>query len=178
MTDSFTRLCRTLSVVSRVLVILSLVGLGALAVLFAVSALPELWATNYLDGEAATALRPWQKLGLWVVAAVAIAPMIAMFAIMARLFTGFAQGHVFTGESATSIRQIGGLLIVGAVLGVCVGAIRSILVTITNPEGQRSLAISFGSEEIILIVLGGLLLVIGQAMAEAARIDAENRSFI
>ncbi len=178
MTDSFTRLCKTLSVVARVLVALSFIGLGVLAVLFAVSALPELWASNHLNGEAASALRPWQKIGLWVIAAIAVAPMIAMLMIMARLFSGFAKGHVFTGQSATSIRQIGGLLIIGAVLGVCVGAIRSVLVTITNPVGERSLAITIGSEEVILIVLGGLLLVIGQAMAEAARIDAENRSFI
>ncbi len=178
MSPSFSSLCRALAWLSWMLLALSILGLIGLACLLGLSVLPEIWAADFLGRAEALQLVLWQKVGLWVLAVIGMAPIMLAFSELGKLFQNFSRGAVFTDHAAAMIRSIGLLLIISALLTVVVGAARSILVTATNAPGERMLAISFGSEQVILILLGGFLVVIGQAMAEAARMQDENRSFI
>lgn len=178
MTSSFSRLCRALSVTTYAVLAVSFLGLLVLAAMLAFSSLPELWAAEVLSAEEAEALVLWQRIGLWVLAALGMTPVLLMFSTMGRLFSDFAASRVFTEASATAIRRIGWLLIIAAGLTVVLGAARSVLVSVLNAPGERQLAIAFGSDQIILALLGGFVVVIGQAMREAARIEAENKGII
>lgn len=89
-----------------------------------------------------------------------------------------ARGHVFDAHSARHIQFIGtGLLAVGVahIVGhtIIVGAL-----TWDNPTGQRALAIRFGSTELFLLLTAGLMSLFGWIQAEAARLVAENESFV
>jgi len=176
MSTAFGRLCSGLASAAWVLFGLALAGLAALALMLVLGWLPELWAPGLLGPDA----RPLvlQRLLLWGLAALVAAPGLVALATMAGLFGAFARGEVFTDFAARAIRRVGLMLVVGAVLKVVAGAARSVVVTYTNPPGERMLAVSVGSEEALLVLLGGLLVVIGQAMAEAARMEREMRAII
>ena len=94
------------------------------------------------------------------------------------LFRGYAQGEIFTFAAAKRLRTIGCALVLGVPAGVVAGMLVSVVLTAANPAGQRQLSISFGSAEFSALVFGGLLLVIGWVMAEAARLAEENRQYI
>jgi hypothetical protein len=90
-----------------------------------------------------------------------------------RLFGAFARGDVFTPEAGDRLRRIGtafALVPFAQVLGT--GA-TSFLITMNNPEGQRVFAITFDPAHLILGLAGGLVLVVGWVMAEAARLSSD-----
>ena len=54
----------------------------------------------------------------------------------------------------------------------------SLILTYDNLVGSRHLSVSMSSNTYTLILTGGLLIVIGWVMREAARISDENRQFV
>ena len=94
------------------------------------------------------------------------------------LFRGYARGEIFTFRAARRLRTIGCALVLGVPAGVIAGMLISVVLTAANPPGQRQLSISFSSAEFSALVFGGLILVIGWVMAEAARLAEENRQYI
>lgn len=89
-----------------------------------------------------------------------------------------AQGHVFSGQTARRIQQIGVGLSVLAVAHVLGHTIAVLALTWGNPPGERALAISFGSTELFLLLAAGLMTLFGWIQADAARLAAENEGFV
>lgn len=176
MAMSFARLCWWLSIAARGLFWMGCLGLVILAAMLVFGWAPELWAPGLIEPDAD--LTTWQRAAIWGLGLGVATPGLVALSSMAGLFDAFARGEVFTAYAARAIRRIGLMLGLGAILTIVAGAVRSVVVTVTNPPGERMLAISLGSQEMLLILLGGLLVVIGQAMAEAARMDAEMKAII
>ena len=82
-----------------------------------------------------------------------------------RLFALYATGQIFTLENASCLRGFAWALVVTGAVKPVAGTVLSVVLTIGNPPGQRALAISFGSNEISVIFLGGVLLVTLSALA-------------
>lgn len=117
----------------------------------------------------------------WAVFLVGLAPWLAVMAALwnvQALFALFRRGAALSHDAANRIRDIGLCLMAVAALGVIAHAGQLLLLTGGNAPGERVLAIQFGSAEIGFLLAGGLMIVIGRAMAEAARAVAENRSFV
>lgn len=81
-----------------------------------------------------TALTQW--LG-FAVAAVPTAITCAMLYNLAVLFGGYARGEVFTLGSVRRIRRVGILLLVREALSPVIDAAMTIVLTLSNPPGQR-----------------------------------------
>lgn len=94
------------------------------------------------------------------------------------LFIRFARGEVLEAQTGRDLRMIGGLVAAYAVLTPLVKSLMTVALTLGNPPGERLLAVALGTNEAILGVLGGLILVLGHAMAEAARIADDNRQIV
>ncbi len=94
------------------------------------------------------------------------------------LFDAYARGEVFAPAPAIHIRNVGMSMLVNVVLSVLVHSIGSVVLTIDNPAGSRQLTISISSDTYLLLLMGGLLVVIGWVMREAARISEENSRFV
>ena len=88
------------------------------------------------------------------------------------------QGRVFTGQTARHVQQMGTGLILLAVAQVVGNTVIIAALTWNNPEGQRSLAIGFGSAELLLLLAAGLMSLFGWIQSEAARLSAENEGFV
>ena len=102
---------------------------------------------------------------------------IALWSI-ARLFAQFSKGAIFAPETGTHLRRAGLYLFAFAALAPVYRAVVGIVVTMANPPGERALAISFGSQEIVLGLIAALLVMLGHIMAEASVIADDNRQIV
>lgn len=128
--------------------------------------------------ETVTGLTPPKRIALALLTAGLFAPALIALWITRGLFARYGRGDVFSYHNATAIRRIGGLLLVGTGLAIAGRTAAVLILTHDNPPGQRSLAISLASHDLLFALLGGLLLVIGWVMAEATRQAEENRLFV
>ena len=114
-----------------------------------------------------------------LVAAVAIAsllPMLAALRAMTRLFDRYRMGEVLSHANATTILTIGRALLAVAAFTIAVPTLHALILSWNAP--QRVLSIALDSGTLGVAIAAGLLTVIGWAMAEAARIKAENEGFV
>ncbi|WP_108815613.1 DUF2975 domain-containing protein [Loktanella sp. Alg231-35] len=115
-----------------------------------------------------------------VVALNLIAPLILLLTLneMRKLFGAYVEGQVLTENSARVILRIGQGFLALAVVPFILRPIQTVLLTLANPPGERSLAIGLDSDMIFFALSGGLIMVIGWAMREASDVAAENKSFV
>ena len=59
-----------------------------------------------------------------------------------------------------------------------IGGLLSVVLTMGNPPGERALVLSFSSNELALLFLGGCLLVISWVMAESSRLADDNAQIV
>lgn len=95
-----------------------------------------------------------------------------------RLFAAFRRGEALTEPTARLVRRTGFGLFLLALAGVLLGLAHSLLLSISGPPGTRTLSLSIGSAELGFLIAGGVMTLVGWAMADAARIAEENRGFV
>jgi len=95
-----------------------------------------------------------------------------------RLFNDLAKGQVFGETTARHIRMMGFAFLISAGTSILGKTVMILLVTLGNPPGQRQLAISIGSAEILAVIVAGLLLAMGHILVHGAQIEADNRGFV
>ncbi len=107
-------------------------------------------------------------------------PLILLWTLneMRKLFDAYVSRDVLTDHAARLIQRIGQGFVAMAVVPFLVRPVQSVLLTIANPPGARSLAIGLDSEMIFFALSGGLIIVIGWAMREASAAAAENRAIV
>ena len=94
------------------------------------------------------------------------------------LFGGYACGDILTVESAGHITRAARGLLTLAALGVLTQPLQVLILTLGNAPGQRQISLALSDAEIGTVLAGGVLWVVGWALAEAARIAEENREFV
>ncbi|MCB6179348.1 hypothetical protein LHP98_14585 [Rhodobacter sp. Har01] len=112
------------------------------------------------------------------IGAVALGPVLLALAQMRALFALYRRAEILTSAAAGHILRSGRWLLVLAAVQVAVRPLQTIALTLGNPPGQRQVAVSLTGEMLWLALAGGLLVVIGWAMQEAARAAEENRGFV
>jgi cytochrome b561 len=158
------------------------------AILFQIAVIPMVW---YVPGwvEASSsqmtvsiaelhALSGWQK---YMTMAVMMIPALVMTYGLYRLrlmFGAFADNAIFQPDTISHLRVFGIALLAQTLIKPMTGAATSVLATFHRPAGERMLSIGLGNAEASTLFLGGLIIVIAWVLGEAARIDAENRSFV
>lgn len=97
---------------------------------------------------------------------------------MRRLFGRYRQGQILTNDCATLIRRIGQGFLALSLAPLVLRPVSSVLLTMGNPPEARSISFGVSSEMVFFALAGGLIMVIGWAMGEAADLASENRAFI
>lgn len=95
---------------------------------------------------------------------------------MWRLFRRYARHEAFTAACAAAIRRVGYGLIALGCLSLISDPTLTVLASIGHENG--SMVVSFSSNDVGLLLCGGLLWLIGQVMAEAARQAEDLRAII
>ncbi|GHC27144.1 hypothetical protein IQ03_02808 [Gemmobacter caeni] len=125
-----------------------------------------------------TRLTAGKSSGTLALGLLALVPMLAALWHMRGLFALYAASEVLTPMAARRIRAIGVALALLAVAQTVLPGLQLLLLTADNPPGARIVSIALTSEMLWLALAGGLLVTIGWAMTEAARVAEENRGFV
>lgn len=119
---------------------------------------------------------------LWALILVLLAlPLLAGLAVLWQvqaLFALYSRGDTLSPAPAERIGRIGLWLLAVAVLSVAVRPLVVGLATLGNAPGERMIAVSLGSTDLVLALAAVLMVVIGHVMNEAARVAEENRAFV
>ncbi len=94
------------------------------------------------------------------------------------LFVLYRHDMALTRAAAQRLRAIGLGLAGTAALAVVFRPLQILLLTSGNAPGERVLALSITSSDIGFALAGGLMVVIGHVMADAARIAEDNASIV
>lgn len=108
----------------------------------------------------------------------ALALLIYLLLQARAVFRGFAVGMRFTDLVAVRVSRIGWILVAKGVLMPFWRAAAGVVLTFSNPAGQKVLAIGISMDDILWAIVGALLVAIGWTLREAARIAEEHASFV
>jgi hypothetical protein len=139
---------------------------------------PEAIRARFSELPVSTAIPPGKAAAVAALGLVTLIPALVALWRMRALFSRYRRGEILTPPAAELIRGIGGALVVLALAGVLLRTAQVLVLTLDNPDGQKILAISFDGDFLGFLLSGGLLVVIGWAMREAARAAEENASFV
>jgi hypothetical protein len=118
---------------------------------------------------------------LWLGAALGLIPVVILAIALWEVYSFFAlyrRGDAFPFGAGERLRRVGLWLIALAVTALIVRCAASVLFSWHLGDGNRQLAISISSSDVILLLFGGLVRMIGQVLVEAGRVAEENRQFI
>lgn len=94
------------------------------------------------------------------------------------MFGAFRIGDMISPHTSSLMRTAGGAFLGAAIWGMIANTLTILILTATNPAGERQLTIGLSSDQLFPMLLAGVLFAIGHVMTVAAEIDAENREFI
>ncbi|GLQ36371.1 hypothetical protein GCM10007939_26550 [Amylibacter marinus] len=124
------------------------------------------------------ALQTWQMILSMSLGFLSILMWIWLLNNMRQLFQRFSHGEILTKQSANHIQRIGlGFLLIG-LWEMLLPPLQSMLLTLSNDAGQRSISVTLNSDMLGLLLAAGLMTLIGWAMGEASDIAAENKAFV
>ncbi|MFM1896252.1 MAG: hypothetical protein RLZZ385_1326 [Pseudomonadota bacterium] len=95
-----------------------------------------------------------------------------------RLFGLYRTGVLFSAESAGHLHAFAVLLFSSVLLSPFTRALTSVVLTMGNPPGQRTLALSFGSTDLSKLFIAGVLLAVAWILREGYRLARENEAFV
>jgi hypothetical protein len=119
-----------------------------------------------------------QYLLLFVVGAVPLVLFIVALWSARQFFNCYVSGELFPARASANLTRIGKLFLALAILGPVIRTLAVLVITWTNPPGQKQLVLSFSTSDGLLIILSGLLLMVGHILAEANRLSEDNRQII
>ena len=95
--------------------------------------------------------------------------------LLRRLFVFYERGQIFEIENVRCFRGLGRVLLAQAAANVLAVPLLAVVLSSGNPPGQKQLAFSFGSGELMILLLGCVVLVIAAVMEEGRRLAEEQR---
>jgi hypothetical protein len=171
----------------------ALLALACLAMVMAIPALtlyglcttpPEIWLARlggtsaFPAGQPGLQIAGWQS-GLAVLAGMLPACAMAYGLFRARLcFLGFARGETFSLGTVRHLRGFAVGMFAAALGGLVSSPLVSMLLTLGAPPGKRSLGLTIGSSELLMLLFAGLVWQIAHVMTQAAALADEHAQIV
>ncbi len=111
-----------------------------------------------------------------VVSAIPTGIIVYAFIKLRKLFSLYQQGVIFSVANADCYQSLAYALIYWAFSKLAFVPLISIVLSLNNPPGQKSLVVSIGSADLGNILIGAIVLLISWVMHEASVME-EERSF-
>jgi hypothetical protein len=104
--------------------------------------------------------------------------MLALYWV-SKVFHLFEQLQFFTQKSVRTLRNIGLVLFINSIIHATIySGLMSLVLTISNPPGHRHIMISFGTDELTLIVISTILLLLSWIMKEGSKLQEEHEATV
>jgi len=107
-----------------------------------------------------------------------VAIFVAAMWEVRRLFRLLGKSRVLDPAVPRLLVRLGRLAVAAAVAGIVVRTLVVLVMTSSNPPGQKHLVIGIGSNEFASLIIGLLLFAFALVVQESLRIVDENRSFV
>ncbi len=113
---------------------------------------------------------PWPTLLMGFIVTTLLPIGVGVYGLycLQRLFQLYEQGQIFLAANVFWYKRLSQVLLLSFAAGLCCRSLLSVVLTLHHPPGQRMLTLSLGSDDINILVLGGILAVISWVM-EAGR---------
>ena len=95
-----------------------------------------------------------------------------------RCFSGFSQAEYFSLRTVRYLRGFAAGIFASVVAGFVVSLLITVVLTAGAPAGQKALALSLGSNELITLLFAGMVWQIAAVMAKAVALAEENAQFV
>lgn len=109
-----------------------------------------------------------------LVSAIPIGIILYAFIKLRNLFSLYQQGVIFNMANADCYRSLAYALIYWAFSKLAFIPLLSLVLTMNNPPGQKSLVVSIGSADLANILIGAIVLLISWVMHEASVMEEEH----
>ncbi|WP_187968745.1 DUF2975 domain-containing protein [Aquibium microcysteis] len=109
---------------------------------------------------------------------VQLAILLAALYCLWRMFDVFAADEPLSPRAALWMRRAGGIFLFSVASGLLIRTGVIAALTMANPSGQRMIAISVGSPDLLAVLMAGVLLMVGHILTTAAEIQDDNRTFV
>jgi hypothetical protein len=123
-------------------------------------------------------LLPWQRVAGGVLAELPLVLLLMGLWQARKCFLLFAAGKVFTSETVTCLKRFAGWTMASVIAGVPVATAISIVISLTNPPGLQQLAVSIGSDQVLLLFFAGMVWLIADVISQGQVLAEENARFV
>ena len=120
-------------------------------------------------------------LNLWLAFLLSAIPVgLVMVGVwrLRQLFGLYRTGVLFSAQSAGYLHAFATLLFISGLVSPFTRALTSVVLTMGNPPGQRTLAFTLGSTDFSKLFIAGVLLAIAWILREGYRLAQENEAFV
>lgn len=110
--------------------------------------------------------------------AVSVLPMISVsyiFFNLRKLFNLYRKGNIFSFEHVGIFKRTARGMILWVFFSIVYESCKTIIFSFNNPPGSRFISVGFGSSELTLVIITGIIFLISWVMDEAGKLDEENR---
>ncbi|WP_020394664.1 hypothetical protein [Thiolinea disciformis] len=114
----------------------------------------------------------------WLISTFQLGLLTLGFWAMATVFERFAQGDNLHPDIGKYVQRFGKTLLLFGMLSPFMRTLLALAITLDNPQGQHFLIISFASTDIVVVLVGILLVMLGYALQQAALVAEENRQIV
>ncbi len=94
------------------------------------------------------------------------------------IFMRFKQGIFFSQSNTLALRSFSRLLLISVVLQCLSSSVLSVLLTWNNPQGERALVVTLGSNEFWLLFIAATFFAMVWSFQEGQRLAQENAEFV
>ncbi len=91
-----------------------------------------------------------------------------------KLFSNYAKNNIFTRENVLIYRKLCNTLFALAMGNILTLPFLSLALTFQNPPGSRFISFTFGTSEIITLLIGFILLTISYVMKKGHELESDN----
>lgn len=159
-----------------VVTMLALAGGYAVVWLFADIRMQALSA--YLTGIAARDVPVATLIGGFVLGLVPLGMLLCSLSHAVRFFRLYLDGDLFPPQAGKHLSDIGTVLLLLGPAMIVVRALSSVLFSLHLPDGHRHLSISLGGIDLLVVIIGGLVFMIGHLLDAASQVADDNRQIV
>lgn len=123
-------------------------------------------------------LQPIYRLAGFLVSLIPAGITVLACYYLSRLFGLFEKMEFFSAASVGCIRKIGWTLLIGQMIHPFYVALMTLALSISNPAGERFIAVELGAAEMKMIAIAAGIILISWIMEEGRKLQEENAATI
>ncbi|MGJ4998050.1 DUF2975 domain-containing protein [Bradyrhizobium sp. HKCCYLS3077] len=151
---------------------------AAMAIYWAVTPTHTLFSQAGIPHAPVTEIDPSTRALAFAIAMIPLGTLIWGLLSGRRCFDAFAAGRIFSRDSIRQLRAFAIAVAASALLKPLAAAALSVVLSLQQPAGPKTLALSMGSDTPLALIFAGTVAVIAWVMTEALEIADENNQFV